>query len=71
MIARKLVVLGVLVGGLFGLFMIPQQAQGQQECVAACEAADQTCVNNCDGNNECIAKCADGYVACVELCYKK
>jgi hypothetical protein len=74
MIARKLVVLGFLVAGLFGLSMIPQQATAQgtpMQCVEACEAADQICQVPCDGNSLCIAKCAKTNVACQEACYRR
>ncbi len=70
MIARKLVVLGFLVGGLFGLSMIPQPASAHVTltCQQQCEATYQSCVNFCHGNQECELGCQNNVERCLAEC---
>jgi hypothetical protein len=68
MIVRKLVVLGFLLGGLFVLSMIPQQANAQGSCQLTCADNEIRCEKFCNGNETCLQSCVEVYNDCIKEC---
>jgi hypothetical protein len=68
MIARKLAVLGFLLGGLFALSTIPQQASAQGSCQLTCSENEARCEGYCNGNDDCLKSCMDVYADCIKEC---
>jgi len=68
MIVRKLAVLGFLLGGLFVLSMIPQQASALTKCQQQCISTEDSCLSLCGGNVACQHECEANGARCLAEC---